>query len=66
MCQKSQLVEILEALVEIPDREPKGDAIIIDGSALINALPPRTSKTMLKKTSSQRLNSMVPDITGWM
>ena len=44
-CQKSQLVEILEAQVNIPDREPKGDAIIIDGSALINALPPRTSKT---------------------
>ena len=44
-CQKSQLVEIIEAQVNIPDREPKGDAIIIDGSALINALPPRTSKT---------------------
>ena len=43
--QKSQLVEIIEAQVNIPDREPKGDAIIIDGSALINALPPRTSKT---------------------
>ena len=44
-CQKSQLVEILEAQVNIPDREPKGDAIIIDGSALINASHPRTSKT---------------------
>ena len=44
-CQKSQLVEIIEAQVNIPDREPKGDAIIIDGSALINALPPCTSKT---------------------
>ena len=43
-CQKSQLVEIIEAQVNIPDREPKVDAIIIDGSALINALPPRTSK----------------------
>ena len=31
--------------VNIPDREPRGDAIIIDGSTLINALPPRTSKT---------------------
>ena len=27
------------------DREPRGDAIIIDGSALINALPPCCSKT---------------------
>ena len=44
-CQKSQLVEILEAQVNISDREPKGDAIIIDESALINALPPRSSKT---------------------
>ena len=44
-CQKSQLVEILEAQVNISAREPKGDAIIIDGSALINALPPRSSKT---------------------
>ena len=41
---KSQLAEIFEAQVNIPDREPKGDAVIIDGSALINALPPRTSK----------------------
>ena len=41
---KSQLAEILEAQVNIPDREPRGDAVIIDGSALINALPPRTSK----------------------
>ena len=44
MCQKSQLVEIIEAQVNIPDREPKGDVIIFDGSALINASPPRTSK----------------------
>ena len=41
---KSQLPEILEAQVNIPDKELRGDAVIIDGSALINALPPRTSK----------------------
>ena len=41
---KSQLAEILETQVNIPDREPREDAVIIDGSALINALPPRTSK----------------------
>ena len=29
----------------LPEREPVGDAIIIDGSALINATPPRNSKT---------------------
>lgn len=44
-CQKSQLAEILQTLVSMPDREPVGDAIIIDGSALINALPPRTPKS---------------------
>ena len=44
-CQKSQLVEVLEAQVNVPVGEPKGDTIIIDGSAFINASPPRTSKT---------------------
>ena len=27
------------------DKEPLSDTVLIDGSALINALPPRTSKT---------------------
>ncbi|KAJ8351997.1 hypothetical protein SKAU_G00234730 [Synaphobranchus kaupii] len=44
-CQKSQLAAIFEDLVTLPDTEPKADGIIIDGSALINSLPPRTSKT---------------------
>ena len=29
----------------MPDRDPEGDAIIIDDSAFINAVPPRNSKT---------------------
>ncbi len=29
----------------MPDGQPEADAIIIDGSALVNALPPRISKT---------------------
>ena len=45
VCQKSQLAAILEAKVTLPDAEPVTDAIIIDGSALVNTLPPRTSKT---------------------
>jgi len=68
MCQKSQLVEILEAQVNIPDREPKGDAIIIDGSALINALPARTSKTFddyAKEDIIPKVESMVPGTSGW-
>ena len=44
-CQKSQLTDILQAQVTLPDRDPEGDAIIIDGSAFINATPPRYSKT---------------------
>ena len=44
-CQKSQLAVILEAHVTLPDTEPEADVIIIDGSALVNSLPPRTSKT---------------------
>lgn len=43
--QKSQLTDILQAQVTLPDRDPEGDAIIIDGSAFINATPPRHSKT---------------------
>ena len=42
--QKSQLAEVLQSQVTLPESEPSGDAIIIDGSALINSLPPRSSK----------------------
>jgi hypothetical protein len=44
-CQKSQLATILEVQIKIPDKEPEADAIIIDGSALVNTLPPQSSKT---------------------
>jgi len=43
--QKSQLTDILQAQLTLPDRDPEGDAIIIDDSAFINAIPPRNSKT---------------------
>lgn len=42
---KSQLAEILVSKVKIPDLEPASDAIVIDGSALVNALVQRASKT---------------------
>jgi hypothetical protein len=38
-CQKSQLATILETHVTPPDSEPEASFIILDGSALINALP---------------------------
>ena len=45
ICPKSQLETILESLVTIPDIEPQADVIIIDGSAMINSLQPRSSKS---------------------
>ena len=44
-CQKSQLAAVLESHVTLPDNEPQADVIIIDDSALVNILPPRTSNT---------------------
>ena len=44
-CQKSQLTEILQTQVNMPERAPEGEVIIIDGSAKVNTTPPRTSKT---------------------
>ena len=44
-CQKSQLTEILQAQVDIPERAPEGEVISVDGSAMVNTTPPRTSKT---------------------
>ena len=44
-CQKSDLVNLLQSQVVIPDTEPEADTIIIDGSALVNSMHPRTSKT---------------------
>ena len=42
---KSQLASILETKNATADTRPEALAIIVDGSALINALPPRASKT---------------------
>ncbi len=43
-CQKSQLVEILGGDAQMGDTEPEADVLIIDRSALTNAIPPHTSK----------------------
>ncbi len=29
----------------MPEREPEGEVIIVDGAAMVNSTPPRTSKT---------------------
>ena len=44
-CPKSQLVDILESLVTMPDTEPEADIAIIDSTAFCNILPTRASKT---------------------
>ena len=44
-CKKSQLAAVLEGHVTLPDNDPHADVIIIDGSALVNVLPPRSSKS---------------------
>ena len=44
--QKSELLHILESGIAKPDVEPQADAIIVDGSAFINANPPRGSKNV--------------------
>ena len=44
-CQKSDLVKLLQSQVMTPDTEQEVDAIIIDGSALVNSMHPSTSKT---------------------
>ena len=47
-CQKSQLASILKTTIGTADTRPEASAIIVDGSALINTLPPRASKTFEK------------------
>lgn len=44
-CSKSGLTDVLQAKVVLPETEPQAEAIVLDGSALINSLPPRTSTT---------------------
>ena len=44
-CQKSHLTTILESQVTTPEGQPDADTIIIDGAALVNSLPQRSSKT---------------------
>ena len=39
-CQKSQLASILERNITCPENRPDATAIVIDGSALVNSLPP--------------------------
>ena len=42
-CQ--DILAILEAYVPSVDKEPEASVLIVDGSALVHALPPNRSKT---------------------
>ena len=44
-CQKSQFMQVIESLVDAFDKKPESDVLIIDGSALVNSLSPKTSRT---------------------
>ena len=59
-CQKSDLTDILQSKVTTPDTEPEVEAIIIDGSALVNSLPPRTSTTF----DEYARETIIPNVTA--
>jgi hypothetical protein len=60
-CQKSQLATILETHVTPPDTAPEASFIILDVSALINALPSRISKTF----EEYAVLEIVPKVQGY-
>ena len=44
-CTKSDLVDVLQAKVTLPETKPESDVLIVDGAALVNIVAPRTPKT---------------------
>lgn len=42
---KSDLVDVLQTKVELPDTKPETDVLIVDGAFLVNTVTPRTLKT---------------------
>ena len=44
-CTKSDLVDVLQAKVTLPETKPESDVLIVDGSALVNTVAPRTPKS---------------------
>lgn len=59
--QKVKLTWILASKVNMPDLEPAANAIIIDGSALVNALVPRASKTF----SHYAMQDVIPVVKAY-
>ena len=42
---KSDLVEILQGQVQLPESKPESDVLIVDGASLVNTVAPKTPKT---------------------
>ena len=42
---KSDLVDVLQTKVELPDTKPETDVLIVDGAFLVNTVTPKTPKT---------------------
>lgn len=43
-CTKSHLADLLQAKVTLPEKKPESDVLIVDGSAMVNTLPPRSKQ----------------------
>ena len=54
-CTKADLVDVLEEKVKLPESEPETDVFIVDGSALVNTVAPKTSKTFKDYASTDIL-----------
>ena len=44
-CTRSHLADILQVKGTLPEKKPESDVFIGDGSAMVNTLPPHSSKT---------------------
>ena len=44
-CTQSDLVDVLQANVTLPETKPESDVLIVDGAALVNTVAPRTPNT---------------------
>lgn len=44
-CTKSDLVDVLQAKVKLPETKPESDVLIVDGASLVYTVTPKTPKT---------------------
>ncbi|CAE1286287.1 unnamed protein product [Acanthosepion pharaonis] len=58
-CQKPYVTTILESQITTPEAEPDADTINIHGAALVNSLPPWSSKTFIEHTTEADSNVII-------